>query len=59
MSQKRSLFFDALSDEEILKIAKMTNHIHFQKGQMVIQEGVKSDTLFIMNKGKVKLSKFT
>ena len=26
---------------------------------MVIQEGVKSDTLFIMNSGKVKLSKYT
>ena len=43
----------------MLKIARMTNHIHYKKGQMVIQEGVKSDTLFIMNSGKVKLSKFT
>ena len=42
-----------------MKVAKMTNHIQFQKGQMVIQEGEKSDTLYIMNKGKVKLSKYT
>jgi CRP-like cAMP-binding protein len=51
--------FGSLSDEEILKVAKMTKHIHYQKGQMLIQEGEKSDTLFIINKGKVKLSKFT
>jgi CRP/FNR family transcriptional regulator, anaerobic regulatory protein len=56
---KKVPLFAALSDEEMLKIARMTNHIHYQKGQMVIQEGVKSDTLFIMNSGKVKLSKFT
>ena len=56
---KKVPLFAALSDVEMLKIARMTNHIHYQKGQMVIQEGVKSDTLFIMNSGKVKLSKFT
>jgi CRP-like cAMP-binding protein len=51
--------FGSLSDEEILKIARMTKHIPYQKGQMLIQEGEKSDTLFIINRGKVKLSKFT
>ncbi len=56
---KKVPLFTALSDEEMLKIARLTNHIHYQKGQIVIQEGAKSDTLFIMNRGKVKLSKFT
>ena len=30
--------FQSLSNEEILKVAKMNNHIQFQKGQMLIQE---------------------
>lgn len=49
---KKVPLFGALSDEEILKVAKMANHIPYQKGQMVIQEGEKSDTLFIINSGK-------
>jgi CRP/FNR family transcriptional regulator, anaerobic regulatory protein len=56
---KKVPIFQSLSNEEILKVAKMTNHIQFQKGQMLIQEGEKSDTLYIINKGKVKLSKYT
>lgn len=56
---KKVPIFQSLSDEEILKVAKMTNHIQFQKGQMLIQEGERSDTLYIINKGKVKLSKYT
>ena len=51
--------FWSLSDEEILKIAKMTKHIPYKKGQMLLHEGEKSDKLFIVNKGKVKVSKFT
>ena len=56
---KKVPIFQSLSNEEILKVAKMTNHIQFQKGQMLIQDGEKSDTLYIINKGKVKLSKYT
>ena len=56
---KKVPIFQSLSNEEILKVAKMTNHIQFQKGQMLIQEGERSDTLYIINKGKVKLSKYT
>ena len=51
--------FWSLSDEEILKIAKMTKHILYKKGKMLLHEGEKSDKLFIVNKGKVKVSKFT
>lgn len=56
---KKVPIFQSLSNEEILKVSKMTNHIQFQKGQMLIHEGEKSDTLYIINKGKVKLSKYT
>ncbi|WP_338471857.1 Crp/Fnr family transcriptional regulator [Niallia sp. XMNu-256] len=51
--------FSALSSEEILKIAKMTKHVQFKKGETVVQEGERSDTLSIIHSGKVKLSKFT
>lgn len=51
--------FGGLSNEEILKVAKMTKHIQFKKGQMLLHEGEKSDKLFIVNKGQVKVSKFT
>ena len=51
--------FGSLSDDEILKITKMTKHQHFKKGEMLIHEGDQSDTLFIVNKGLVKVSKFT
>ena len=33
---KKVPLFRALSNEEILKVAKMANHIPYQKGQMVI-----------------------
>lgn len=56
---KKVPIFQSLSNEEILKVAKMTNHIQFQKGQILIQEGERSNTLYIINKGKVKLSKYT
>lgn len=42
-----------------MKIARMTRHIQFSKGQMLLNEGGKSDKLFIVNHGQVKVSKFT
>jgi CRP/FNR family transcriptional regulator len=56
---KKVPIFGELSDEEILKVAKMTKHIQFKKGQMLLHEGEKSDKLFIVNKGQVKVSKLT
>lgn len=51
--------FRGLSNEEILKVAKRTNHIQYKKGQMLLHEGEKPDRLFIVNKGQVKVSKIT
>ena len=56
---KKVPIFGGLSKDEIQKIALMTKHLHFQKGQILLQEGEKSDQLFIINKGQVKISKFT
>lgn len=56
---KKVPIFQSLSDEEIIKIARMTRHIQYRKGQMLLNEGEKSDKLFIVNHGQVKVSKFT
>lgn len=56
---KKVPIFQSLSDEEIMKISRMTKHIQFRKGQMLLNEGEKSDKLFIVNHGQVKVSKFT
>ncbi|WP_232695502.1 Crp/Fnr family transcriptional regulator [Brevibacillus daliensis] len=56
---KKVPIFQSLSDEEIIQIAKMTKHKRFHKGEALIHEGAKSDTLFIINRGRVKLSKLT
>lgn len=56
---KKVPIFGTLSDDEILKVAKMTHHIQFKKGELLLHEGEKSDRLFIVNKGQVKVSKFT
>ena len=47
------------SNDEIQKIAKMTKHMKYKKGEILLHEGDTSDTLFIVNKGRVKVSKYT
>lgn len=56
---KKVPIFGGLSNEEIQKVAKMTKHLRFIKGTTLLHEGEKSDTLFIVNKGRVKVSKYT
>lgn len=51
--------FGGLSNEEIQKIAKMTKHMKYKKGEILLHEGDISDTLFIVNNGRVKVSKYT
>lgn len=51
--------FSSLSEEEIIKIARMTGHKTFKKGEILFLEGQKLDTLFIINEGKVKISRIT
>lgn len=51
--------FEPLSNDEIFKIAAMTTHKKFKKGQLIIHEGEQLDSLFIINRGQIKLSKLT
>lgn len=56
---KKVPIFSSLSDEELIKIVNMTGHEAFKKGEIICNEGHKSETLIIINEGKVKLSKLT
>lgn len=56
---KKVPIFSFLSDEDIKKIVDMTGHNFYKKGELLCSEGEKSDTLFIINEGGVKLSKLT
>ncbi|MBM4761633.1 Crp/Fnr family transcriptional regulator [Bacillus sp. B15-48] len=56
---KKVPIFGSLSDLDMVKLTGMISHKQFKKGQALINEGEKSDKLFIINQGQVKLSKFT
>ncbi|MGO5091205.1 Crp/Fnr family transcriptional regulator [Clostridium sp. LCP25S3_F10] len=51
--------FSSLSEKELIKIVNMTGHETFKKGETICNEGDKSETLVIINEGKVKLCKLT
>jgi len=50
--------FSGLSYEDMLEIIKLTGHKSYNKGEYLCHEGDRLSTLFIVNSGKVKLSKF-
>lgn len=56
---KKVPIFSSLSEEELVKIVNMTGHEAFKKGEIICNEGDKSETLIIVNEGKVKLCKLT
>lgn len=56
---KKVPIFSFLSEDELIKIIDMTGHKFYKKGDMLCSQGEKSDTLFIINEGQVKLSKLT
>lgn len=56
---KKVPIFSFLSDDELKKIVDMTGHKFYKKGDMLCQTGTKSNTLFIINEGGVKVSKLT
>lgn len=56
---KKVPIFAFLSDGEVTKIIGRTGHKEFEKGEALCLEGEKSDTLFIINEGLVKLTKVT
>ncbi len=49
--------FNSLDYDDMVEISKMIVHRDFKKGEFLCREGDKFSTLFIVNQGKVKLSK--
>lgn len=49
--------FKRLNHEDLLEIVKLTGHKTINKGDYLCHEGDELNTLFIINEGKVKLSK--
>jgi CRP-like cAMP-binding protein len=56
---KKVPIFSFLNDDELKKIVDMTGNKVYKKGDILCHDGEKSDTLFIINEGAVKISKLT
>lgn len=56
---KKVSIFSTLEDEQLKEIADMVIHRNYKKGQSVFFEGDISDKLYIVNKGKIKIFKYT
>lgn len=50
--------FNALDQRDLAEIVKLTKHPVFKKGEFLCHEGDVLATLFIVNEGRVKLTKF-
>lgn len=56
---KNIAIFSTLSHEELLKIVNMTEHKDFKENDVLCREGEKSDKLFLIREGRVKICKIT
>lgn len=51
--------FSNLSYEEMMEVAKVTREKIFEKGEMLYMAGEKSEKLYVIHSGKVKITRFT
>lgn len=51
--------FNNLSYDEMLEIASITNSRQYKKGQMIYMAGDRGGNLFVVHKGKVKISRLS
>jgi len=51
--------FSGLSWEEIMEVASITGNLGFKKGEVIFLDGDEIDKLYVINKGKVKISKIS
>ncbi len=51
--------FSNLTQEEMLEIASITTDKTFEKGEMIYMAGDSSDNLYVIHKGKVKITRLT
>lgn len=51
--------FSVLTEEQLAKLTSKITHKKYKKGQMIFFEGDISDKLYVINKGKIKIFKYT
>lgn len=51
--------FSNLTYEEMIEIAGITNSREYKKGEMIYMTGDKAEKLFVIHKGKVKITRFS
>lgn len=51
--------FSVLSEEQLIKLTEKIAHKNYKKGQIIFFEGDISDKLYVINKGKIKIFKYT
>lgn len=51
--------FSTLTNQELIQIISMTGHEAYNKGDTIFFEGKEANTLYLINKGKIKLFKYT
>lgn len=51
--------FSSMSPEEMEKIVDLINHKEFKKGEMMLHDGEKSESVIIINEGTAKAFKYT
>lgn len=51
--------FSVLTEEQLIKLTEKIVHKNYKKGQILFFEGDISDKLYVINKGKIKIFKYT
>lgn len=51
--------FSALDDEELLEVLLTSTHRKLKKGELLYHEGDESEKLYVISRGKVKVTKFS
>ena len=54
---KKSFIFSTLEEEELAEVLKITREKRFQEGDVIMQEGDKGDTMYLVVEGEVGVSK--
>lgn len=57
-SIRQDSIFDALNPEEVTQLEKEKSHLVFNYGELIFKEGQFPSGMYIVTKGKVKVSKF-
>ncbi|MGL5152382.1 MAG: Crp/Fnr family transcriptional regulator [Clostridium sp.] len=56
---RRVSIFESLTDEELREITKQVKRKRYAKNEVIFEEGDEASTLYFVNRGKIKLYKYT